>query len=113
MTSIPQMTRALILERRVQRPDGAGGFTSDWQPLGVVWAAILPGTGREIAALSTSLSRVPYRIILRAAPEGAPSRPIPGQRFRQGGRLFAIAAVTETDAKGGHLTCFATEESAT
>lgn len=56
---------------------------------------------------------MPYRIILRAAPEGAPSRPIPGQRFRQGNRLFAIAAVTETDVKGGHLTCFATEETAT
>ena len=111
--SIPQMTRALVLEHRVQTPDGAGGFPSDWQSLGRVWAAIKPGTGREAAALSASLSRVPYQIILRAAPHGAPSRPQPGQRFRLGARLFAIAAVTEADDKGLYLTCTATEEVAT
>ncbi|MDA0722617.1 MAG: head-tail adaptor protein, partial [Proteobacteria bacterium] len=36
------MTRALVLEHRVQTPDGAGGFTSGWQSLGRVWAAIKP-----------------------------------------------------------------------
>jgi SPP1 family predicted phage head-tail adaptor len=111
--TIPQMTRALTLEHRVQTPDGAGGFTSDWQALGVVWAAIKPGAGRESAALSASLSRMAYQITLRAAPDGAPSRPQPGQRFRQGARLYTIAAVADADAKGLYLTCFATEEMAT
>ncbi len=107
--NIPQMTRSLVLEHRVQTPDGAGGYTSDWQALGRIWAAIKPGVGRETA----SLSRVPYQIILRAAPHGAPSRPVPGQRFRQGARLFTIAAVTEADANGLYLTCTALEEVAT
>jgi SPP1 family predicted phage head-tail adaptor len=104
----PQMTRSLILETRVLTPDGAGGSVTTWQPLGRIWAAIRHGTGREAAALSAQLTRQPCQIILRARPHGAPSRPEPGQRFRLGTRIFAIAAVTEGDAR--HLICTAMEE---
>ena len=104
--TIPQMTRALVLEHPVQTPDGAGGFATDWQALGVIWAAIRPGAARETA----NLSRVAYRITLRAAPYGAPSRPEAGQRFRQGVRLYQIEAVADADPKGLYLTCTTSEE---
>jgi head-tail adaptor len=51
-----------------------------------------------------------YRIVVRAAPPGAPSRPQAGQRFREGGRLFAIRAVAEAGGAGRFLVCFAEEE---
>ena len=107
--SIPQMTRALVLEHPVRTADGACGFVTCWQALGVIWAAIRPGAGRETA----NLARQPYKITLRAAPYGAPSRPVPGQRFRQGDRIYRIESVAEADAKGLYLTCTATQEVAT
>jgi head-tail adaptor len=110
MIGLPRMTRALTLEHASQTADGAGGFHAVWQPLGVVWAELTPGTGRDAGANGASLSRVPYRITCRAAPEGAPSRPVAGQRFRAGTRIFTIHAVTQADGAGRYLTCFAMEE---
>jgi len=57
-----------------------------------------------------TLSTVPYRITVRAAPVGAPSRPKPEQRFRDGERVFRIQAVTEDEEAGTYLVCFAREE---
>ncbi|MCX8509264.1 MAG: head-tail adaptor protein, partial [Rhodobacteraceae bacterium] len=68
------------------------------------------GAGRERAGESVTLSTVGYRITVRGAPQGAPSRPKPEQRFRDGTRLFRITAVTEADGDGRYLTCFAREE---
>ena len=104
------LNRALVLEAPVRVPDGAGGFSNDWQSLGVLWAHIKAGSGRETAAFAATVSRVPWKITVRAAPFGAPSRPVPGQRFREGGRLFQINAVAEKDAQSRYLTCFAEEE---
>ena len=37
-------------------------------------------------------------------------RPVPGQRLRDGARIFAIRAVAERDGDGRYLTCFTQEE---
>ncbi len=92
--------------------DGAGGYVSDWQLLGSLWAEVKPGTGREAAAFAATVSRVPYRITVRASPVGAPSRPIAGQRFRDGERIFSINAVSEQDVHAHYLICHAQEETA-
>jgi len=106
----PQLNRSLVLEGPVKMADGAGGYTRNWEPLGVLWAEVKPGPGREKAETSATLSRVPYRITVRAAPYGAPSRPVAGQRFRDGARLFEIYAVAEKDLRATYLTCHAQEE---
>lgn len=108
--SLPHLNRSLVLEAPVQVSDGAGGYTRNWQPLGVLWAQVKAGSGREAAAFAVTVSRVPYRIVVRAAPDGAPSRPVAGQRFREGARIFNIQAVAEKDAQGRFLTCHAQEE---
>ena len=108
--SMPQLNRSLVLEAPVKLADGAGGYTRNWEPLGVLWAEVKAGVGRERAETAATLSRVPYRINVRAAPYGAPSRPVAGQRFREGSRVFAIYAVAEKDAQAAYLTCFAQEE---
>ena len=108
--SAPILNRKLVLEHAVQLPDGSGGFAESWVALGQVWAEVLAGTGREKAGEFITVSRVPYRITVRAAPFGAPSRPKPDQRFREGTRLFRINAVTEMDGRAHYLICLAHEE---
>ncbi|MCG6901805.1 MAG: head-tail adaptor protein [Rhodobacter sp.] len=106
----PQLNRKLVLEAPVQVPDGAGGFSETWSVLGTLWAAIKLGTGREDETAGLSVSSISYRITVRAAPYGAPSRPAPGHRLVEGGRRFRIFAVGEADAGAQYLMCFAREE---
>lgn len=106
----PKLNRKLVLEEAQLAPDGSGGFTQNWVVKGTLWAAVDAGTGRERAGESVTVSTVGYRIRVRAVPQGAPSRPRPEQRFRDGARLFLISAVAEADEPGHYLTCFAQEE---
>ena len=59
------------------------------------------------------ISVVQCRITLLGAPVGDARRPRPGQRLRQGTRLFQIEAVAESDSSGRYLDCFAREEDLT
>ena len=106
----PRLNRQLVLEGVVRSPDGAGGFGETWVVLGELWAEVVSRTGRERAEAGVPISTVSYRIVVRSAPAGAPSRPLPEQRFRDGSRLYVIQAVSERDADGRYLTCFADEE---
>lgn len=106
------LNRKMVLERAERAADGAGGFTQAWVPVGTLWAALKPGSGRERFGAGVTVSTVPWRITVRAAPVGAPQRPEPDQRLREGGRVFRITAVAERDPDARYLTCFATEEAA-
>ena len=110
---MPNLNRKLILEAPQRVPDDAGGFVVNWQPLGTLWAEIAPGTGRERALHQLPRSHVPLRIFVRAAPVDSPSRPVAGQRFREGSRIYNIDAVTEKDQTGRYLLYHAEEEVAT
>ena len=104
------LNRPLSLEGVVRLADGSGGFTESWATLGTLWAEVVPGSGRDVAGEEAFFATVPYRITVRAAVQGAPSRPKPDQQFRDGGRVFLILAVTERDPEGHFLMCFAREE---
>lgn len=108
--SAPRLTHALVLEAPERVSDGAGGYVEGWIALGTLWAEITARTGRETAQTGAPVSRVGYRIVVRGAPFGAPERPQPQQRFRDGDRVFAIEAVAERDPEGRYLTCYADEE---
>ncbi len=97
------MTHALVLEAPVKVADGAGGTLRDWRKLGTLWGAMKYGPVREDGGVAV----VAVRITVRAAPQGAPSRPVAGQRLRDGERIFDILAVTEA---GDRLTCHAEEK---
>ena len=105
-----RLNRKLVLEAPVQAADGAGGFTNGWAALGTLWANVAARTGREAAGVAAPLSRVAYRIVVRAAPFGSDARPKANQRFRDGERLFLILAVAEDDADARFLMCTAQEE---
>ena len=104
------LNRKIVLETPTRVQDGAGGHSESWQALGVLWANIKAGTGREAAGEFVTVSTVPYRIVVRASPEGSPSRPRADQRFRDGNRVFRILAVSEYDPAARYLTCHAREE---
>lgn len=108
--SLPLLNRKLVLEEAQLSADGSGGYSETWVSLGTLWAEIKAGTGREKAGEALTVSSVPYRITVRAAPAGAASRPKPEQRFREGPRLYRILAVSESDPQSHYLTCFAREE---
>lgn len=110
MSAAPRLTRQLVLETPGEAPDGAGGLLRDWRVLGVLWAEITPRSGRDRAGEGLRLSTLSCRITLRAAPPGSGRRPVPGQRLREGARVFRIEAVTERDPGGRYLTCYAEEE---
>lgn len=110
MSAPVKLTRPLVLEAPERVPDGAGGFAQVWAVRGTLWAEVVARTGREAAGEGASLGRAAYRITVRAAPQGAPSRPVAGQRLRDGARLFAVLAVTESAAGLGYLTLWAEEE---
>lgn len=105
------LNRKLDLQEAQRTSDGAGGYTETWVSLGTVWGALRAGTGKESNQDFVTVSQVPYRIVLRSAPEGASSRPKPEQRLVEaGGRIFRILAVADHDPRGLYLVCHVREE---
>ena len=104
------LNRKLMLETPLRVPDGAGGSIETWVEQGKLWAQIIARGGREVTGEDTSLSRTGFRILVRAAPYGAPSRPTPNQRFREANRIFRIVSVAEYDQAGRYLACLSDEE---
>jgi len=108
-----RLRRKLVLEGPVRQGDGAGGFSESWVPQGTLWADMRPGYGRARDGAGARLSLNRWRVICRAAPAGAASRPVAGQRFVEGPRIYRIEAVSAWDDAGIYLQCFCREEVAT
>ncbi|MGZ9809874.1 head-tail adaptor protein [Pseudoroseicyclus sp. H15] len=106
----PQLTRPLVLEAPERVADGAGGFTQGWAPLGTLWAEVALGSLAEAAGQGGPQARRRAKVTFRAAPLGAPSRPMPEQRLREGARVFRILSVGESDAGQRYLTALTEEE---
>jgi len=104
-----RLSRKLELQERQRGSDGAGGFSGGWVTLGTHWAAVEPSTGRLERGDGLARSRGAYRITLRSVPPTSASRPLAGQRFREGTRIYDIRAVLE-GADARHLICYADEE---
>jgi len=108
--SAPCLNRALLLERRIEQPDGAGGLRLTWETLGTLWAEVRNFSGRESGELGIAKSRIGMKIKVRAMPHGSDMRPSPAQRFREGTRSYKITAVVEAEPVGKYLVCYANEE---
>ncbi len=105
----PNLNRLLVLEEAVRTPDGMGGVSLVWQPLGSLWTNLDARGGAERLLGGREVEVKKFRIITRAAPFGAPSRPRPEQRFREGARVFDILAVAELDGAAQYLEIWAEE----
>lgn len=106
----PRLNRRLVLEARQRVPDASGGYTEAWTVLGELWAEVTARAGNERSEGGLPLSQVNYRVLVRAAPVGALSRPAAEQRFCDGARHLNIVAVAEADHDGRYLACTCIEE---
>lgn len=104
------LNRRLVLETPEQTPDGAGGYRENWVEAGTLWANLEARSARRGVDGTVPVSSMDYIITVRATPYGAPSRPRPDQRFRDGVRVFKIEAVVERDPLSRFLTCYAQQE---
>lgn len=109
MSRAPTLDRRLTLERPEAGDDGAGGAVVSWRPLGRLWAAVSPRSGRERSALGVVDSAVSHRITTRWAPVGAPQRPTPSQRLRDGAKVYDVLAVADDTPHGRFLVIWARE----
>jgi SPP1 family predicted phage head-tail adaptor len=109
MTPAVKLSRRLVLEARASVPDGAGGYVVAWERVGTLWAEVEARSGREVFVGGQPRARTGYRILVRAAPVGAASRPRAEQRLREGARVFDILAVAEHDPGGRYLEITAEE----
>ncbi|MEX0969558.1 MAG: head-tail adaptor protein [Paracoccaceae bacterium] len=99
------LNRPMVLQDRVQTPDGMGGQRLDWQPLGTHWCELRSRVASLRLLGGYAQSKGTARIYLRAVAIDAPSRPKAGQRFANAGRLFTIVAVSEADAEARYIEC--------
>jgi len=107
--SSPKLNRKMVLEERNRVSDGMGGFTESWVSKGAIWVNLDARGAAERLVGARTISVTKYKILTRAAPFGADSRPRPDQRFREGGRHFDILAVGEYDPAGMYLEIWAEE----
>jgi head-tail adaptor len=105
----PRLSTRLTLEAPQRIPDGGGGWQVVWQPLGALWADVRPSRAGETVSGLRESSRVTHRITIRSAAVGSDRRPTAEQRFRKGGRIFAIRGVAKADDRGAYLTCWVEE----
>lgn len=109
MSKVPNLSRQLVLEAPERVPDGGGGWAEGWTAKGSLWAEVKPVSAREPVIGDRPQGQVTHRIVVRNAPTGSERRPDAGQRFRSGGRVFAIRGVAEMDGADAYLLCWAEE----
>lgn len=94
------LTTQFSLEAQSRVPDGGGGWTVSWQPLGSLWAEVLPSSAAEREHGGRPYGRVTHRLTVRSAPAGSPRRPRADQRLVTGDRIFRIRGVAEARDRG-------------
>lgn len=102
--------RLVTLEEFVAAPDGGGGSVGAWRALGRFWARLDPVSPGALRVGEAEQPTLTHRATVRWRPDGAPSRPRPGQRLREGVRVFAVEGVAEIDAGRRWLACWLREE---
>ena len=100
-----QMTARLELETPLPVPDGQGGAAITWAATASLWARIEPVSFVVTEAASAESGTISHRIWVRFRSDIAA-----GQRFRKGGRVFAVKLARDPDETGRYLVCQCEEE---
>ncbi|MGR3485926.1 MAG: phage head completion protein [Paracoccaceae bacterium] len=96
----------MVLERRAPAPDGMGGTTGGFAPVGVVWGAMSRRGAGPAGTAAGPISRIRWRVTLPQAAPGSPRRPGPGDRLRIGTRVLTVEAAVDRDPRHLDLACF-------
>ena len=90
----------LDLESQNEVPDGCGGFSSDWQLLGQVWAAIDNRSSIQDTQIDRLNTRTLFDITIRWRADC-----LPRMRFQKSGREFLIQTIRDRDETKRYLIC--------
>jgi SPP1 family predicted phage head-tail adaptor len=99
------LSHELTLEEPVETPDGAGGFTTVWSAVAMVWARLEPLNPETEIWAGRGTSEQTHRVTLRHRTDVRQ-----GMRFRKLTRLFPILAAQDADETGRYLICRTREE---
>jgi SPP1 family predicted phage head-tail adaptor len=99
-----RLTARLVLERPEQAGDGQGGAVTVYVEQARVWALVEPLRFAEEERGPGLAATVTHHVTLRARSDLQP-----GQRFRKGGRLFAITALRDPDETGRYALALCRE----
>jgi SPP1 family predicted phage head-tail adaptor len=94
------LNKRLVIEAPLPGLSDGGSETISWQPLGTVWAALRPKSGREAVHADAQTLHTTHEIWLRYRADltGA-------MRFRLGLRVFAITSILDPDERQRWLVC--------
>lgn len=105
MTALDGMRQLLALEVADEIEDGAGGVARTWEPLGEVWAALVPLSANDRMVADRRIGAVSHRIVLRHRSDLTLSH-----RFRLGTRVFVVRAIRDPEERERIIECLTLEE---
>jgi SPP1 family predicted phage head-tail adaptor len=89
----------VVIETPSLTPDGAGGGTATWAPLGTVWALVEPVAGTERIAAARLTGVVTHAVTMRYRGDVTG-----GMRVLYRGRSYRILVATDPDERRRYLT---------
>ena len=98
---IGDLKHRVTFQKSVLTPDGGGGFIEVWQSIDsnpVVYAAIMPLSGREQLRFHQLESTVTHRIVIRYRSDITTAL-----RIVRNDVIYDIVSVTDKDGKGVYL----------
>lgn len=110
MSAMQSRARRMGLEAPLDSPDGSGGFDRTWQENGLHWVYLRPLAARAGTHGGIASAEMRFRAKVRASADGAASRPVAGQRFRDGQAVYLIGAVVASGDDPFWLQCDLTRE---
>lgn len=90
----------LVIETRIETPDGAGGVKRDWTPSATIWAAVETLDAEQRFEAGQIGQRLTHRVTLRYRDDLDTT-----QRFRRAGDVLAIRGVRDPDGHKRRLVC--------
>lgn len=105
MTALDAMRQRLALEVADEIEDGAGGVARTWEPLGEVWASLIPMTANDRVVADRRIGAVSHRIVIRHRSDLTLSH-----RFRLGARIFLVRAIRDPEERERIIECLTLEE---
>ena len=99
-----RMRHRLTLERENEIPDGCGGFSTDWQLVSQVWAAMEPVSSSARDQTGALNALVFHKITIRWRADC-----LPRMRFLKSGRKFLVNTISDPDETKRYLVCMCEE----
>lgn len=100
-----RFNRQLTIENEVEISDGCGGFITQFQAQGTVWASLCPLRSTQPLEADTKVTEHAYRITIRFRPDISGTT-----RFVTGTRRFQVISAQDLDETKRYIECECVEK---